>query len=263
MLFVDCLRNSKHIAVMPTAHRGITAQGRHLRDPFADRASLISRTLLANPGTSWNVRGLAEAAGVTPMLSSDVVRQLEANGIVTATPRGRQLIVRLVRPQKLLDEWTTAYRWTRNAALQFAVATPNIARTLARLSRAAGKRRWALTLLAGAWQRIQYAPTERIHLYMECDHLDEIRDLAEREGWPPDTAGALVILRPTYRTSVWHDRSLGDAKHPPVVSDIQLILDLWHHPDRGRETAEQLWRPVLRRFEAANASMERRSGSDD
>jgi hypothetical protein len=35
----------------------------------------------------------------------------------------------------------------------------------------------------------------------------------------------------------------------PVVSDLQLILDLWHYPVRGRETAEQLWRPLLRRFE--------------
>jgi len=240
---------------MPSIRRTLTAQGRQLRDPFADRASLISRTLLANPGTLWSVRGLAEAAGVAPMLSSDVIRQLEASGIVDTTPHGRQLIVRLVRPQALLDEWTTAYRWTRNAALQFAVATPNVARTLTRLARAAGKRRWALTLLSGAWQRIQYAPTERIHLYMECDHPDEIRDLAEREGWPPDTSGSLVILRPTYRTSVWHGQSLADSKHPPVVSDIQLILDLWHHADRGRETAEQLWRPILRRFEEANASV--------
>lgn len=248
---------------MPTRRRTLTAQGRQLRDPFADRASLISRTLLANPGTVWNVRGLAEAAGVAPMLSSDVIRQLEATGIVETTARGRQLAVRLVRPQALLDEWTTAYRWTRNAALLFAVSTPNVARTLTRLGRAAGKRQWALTLLSGAWQRIHYAPTERIHIYMECDHLDEIRDLAEREGWPPDTSGSLVIMRPTYRTSVWHGRSRADSKHPPVVSDIQLILDLWHHADRGRETAEQLWRPILRRFESANAASDRRRNEHD
>ncbi len=239
---------------MSTFRRTLTAQGRPLRDPFADRASLVCRTLLANPGTAWNVRGLAETAGVAPMLSSDVVRQLEASGIVATRPRGRQLVVWLVRPQALLDEWTTAYKWTRNAALHFAVPSPNTARTLARLARIAGKRRWALTLLAGAWQRIQYAPTERIHLYMECDHLDEIRDLAEREGWPADRTGSLVIMRPTYRTSVWHEQSVADATHPPVVSDLQLILDLWHHADRGRETAEQLWRPILQRFEAANAS---------
>jgi hypothetical protein len=247
---------------MPPARRTLTAQGRQLRDPFADRASLISRTLLANPGTVWTVRGLAEAAGVAPMLSSDVIRQLAASGIVATAPRGRQLSVRLVRPQALLDEWTAAYRWTRNVALQFAVATPNVARTLTRLARAIGERRWALTLLMGAWQRIQYAPTERIHLYMECEHLDEIRDLAEHEGWPHDPSGSLVIMRPTYRTSVWHGQSPADSKHPPVVSDIQLILDLWHHADRGRETAEQLWRPILRRFEAANAPSEKRRNDD-
>ena len=36
---------------------------------------------------------------------------------------------------------------------------------------------------------------------------------------------------------------------------LDEIRDLWHHADRGRETAEQRWRPILRRFDAANASI--------
>lgn len=235
----------------------LTSHGRQLRDPFADRASLLCRTLLANPGTTWHVRGLAQAAGVTPMLSSDVVRQLESESIVTARPRGRQLLVRLVDPQALLDRWTAVYRYTRIPALHFAAASPEMNRLTRRIAKSAGKRRWALTLLAGAWQRIHYAPTERLHVYMECDHVDEIRTLAEREGWPEDAAGSLVLMKPAYRTSTWHQLSHAGPESLPVVSDIQLILDLWHYPERGRETAEQLWRPILRRFERANSKKAR------
>ncbi|MHB8837766.1 MAG: type IV toxin-antitoxin system AbiEi family antitoxin [Gemmatimonadaceae bacterium] len=230
--------------------------GRLLRDPFADRASLLCRTLLANPGAVWHVRGLAEAAGVAPMLSSDVVRQLESAGIVTTQPRGRQLLVRLVDPQTLLEQWTAVYRYTRNATLHFAAAGPTMDKLPQRLARAAGSRRWALTLLAGAWQRNRYTPTERLHVYMECEDMQELRSVADREGWPEDAAGSLVLMKPAYRTATWHQMSQAGPEGLPVVSDLQLILDLWHYPERGRETAEQLWRPILRGFERASVTKE-------
>lgn len=227
------------------------SQGRQLRDPFADRASLLCRTLLMNPGTTWHVRGLAQAAGVTPMLSSDVVRQLEGAGIVATRPRGRLLQVRLVDPQALLNQWSAIYRYTRNARLHFAASSPVMDKLISQIAGVAGKRRWALTLLAGAWQRIRYAPTDSLHIYMECNHVDELRDLAEREGWIEDAAGSLVLMMPAYRNATWYQMSYAGNPDVPVVNDIQLILDLWHYPERGRETAEQLWRPILQRFARA------------
>ncbi len=245
---------------MRDARRPLISHGRQLRDPFADRASLLCRTLLANPGTVWHVRGLAEAAGVAPMLSSDVVRQLESAGIVTAQARGRQLLVRLIDPQALLEKWTAIYRYTRSAALHFAAAGPTMDKWPQRLAQAAGARRWALTLLAGAWQRNRYAPTERLHIYVECEDIQELRSVADRAGWPEDAAGSLVLMKPAYRTSTWHQISNARPDGPPVVSDLQLILDLWHYPERGRETAEQLWRPILRLFERASATEESAHG---
>ena len=221
---------------------------RPLRDPFADRASLLCRTLLANPGIEWTVRGLAETAGVSPMLSSDVVRQLGAAAIVATRPKGRKLMVRLANAQALLEAWTSAYQWKRNAALRLGVPIPDDERFLSRLGQLFGPRRWALTLLAGAARRIRYAPADRIHIYVECGSIAELRAIAEREGWPRDAAGRVVLMKPAYRTSVWHGiASIGDGR-VPVVSDLQLILDLWHYPVRGRETAEQLWRPIARQF---------------
>lgn len=50
--------------------------------------------------------------------------------------------------------------------------------------------------------------------------------------------GRLVLLAPYYSTSVWEGvRPIGQL---PVVSDLQLVLDLWHYPVRGREQAEHL-----------------------
>jgi len=224
---------------------------RPLRDPFADRASLLCRTLLAHPGAEWGVRDLAEAAGVAPMLSSDVVRQLESWAIVTTRPAGRKLLVRLINPTALLEQWTARYRWTRSAALTLAAPIVDNERFLKRLGSAFGNRRWALTLLAGAWQRIKYAPTDRFHVYVECEQVSALRAIAQAEGWPEDPSGRLTLMKSAYRSSVWHAVSRTSALAIPVVSDLQLVLDLWHYPERGRETAEQLWRPIARRFELA------------
>lgn len=227
---------------------------RPLRDPFADRASLLCRTLLSNPGVEWTVRGLAESAGVAPMLSSDVVRQLSAANIVVTRPAGRKVMVRLTDPQGLLDAWTAAYGWTKNVKDSFSVPIPDDDRMLARLAKVFAPRRWALTLLAGAWRRIQYTPADRFYVYVECASIAELRMLAEREGWPADPAGRVVLMKPAYRTSVWHDMLEATDKEIPVVSDLQLVLDLWQYPVRGRETAEQLWRPLLRRFDRSSVA---------
>ena len=224
---------------------------RPLRDPFADRASLLIRVLLEQPGAEWSVRGLAEAAGVTPMLSSDVVRQLAESQVVTTRPSGRKLSVRLRDPALLLERWTSAYRWNKNVAVTVAAPVIDTERFLGRLPRTFAARRWALTLLAGAWQRIRFAPTERLHVYVESTDARDLRTIADEAGWPEDPTGRVVLMKPWYRDAVWHGVVRPDTRTAPVVSDLQLIVDLWHYPERGQEVAKQLWRPFLRRHAEA------------
>jgi hypothetical protein len=50
---------------------------------------------------------------------------------------------------------------------------------------------------------------------------------------------------PFYTHSAWHGAQ--SAHGLPVVSTLQLILDLWHYPIRGREQAEHLITHVLPR----------------
>lgn len=223
------------------------SRARPLTDPFADRASLICRTLLEKPGVKWTVRGLAEESGVAPMLGSDIIRQLERNHIVAVRRDGRRLQAHLRNPDALLARWTDRYRWDQNAMLPVALTGIGDADTLRRLSRGLHQRRWALTMNAGAWQRARYSPPELTHVYVECASPAELRAVAENAAWPADPSGRVILMRPKYTTSVWHGLQTfgGDV---PVVSDLQLILDLWHYPVRGQEIAEQLWAPIRRRF---------------
>ena len=119
-------------------------------------------------------------------------------------PEGRKLLVRLTDAQKLLDAWTARYSWKKGIEFALNIPIPNDDRFLGRVGKVFGRRRWALTLLAGAWQRIQYTPTDRFHIYIECDSIAELRSVAERQGWSADRAGRVVLMKPAYRTSVWH-----------------------------------------------------------
>ena len=50
--------------------------------------------------------------------------------------------------------------------------------------------------------------------------------------------GPVRLLSPRYSKSLWQGvTQVGDV---PVVSKLQLVLDLWNHPVRGREQTGRL-----------------------
>ncbi len=262
--FVDLTRGAVYLdlpnllvdrAIRPARRRGAirptpSSLTRPLVDPFADRASLLTRVLLESPGMTWTVTGLAEAAGVASMLSSHIVRQLAAAKIVETEKQGRKLLVRLVAPRALLDAWVVRYDWRRNTALPLAAPVGDEERFLHRFADSMKKTRWALTLLAGAWRRTKYSPADRLNAYVDVQSDADLKELGHDLGWTPDPSGQLVLMRPAYRTSVWH--KMQNVREIPVVSDLQLVVDLWHYPVRGRETAEQLFSRLEQGFKRAS-----------
>jgi hypothetical protein len=212
-------------------------------DPFSDRNSLIARTLLQEPGRRWGVREIADAAELSPGTTSQIVRTLASMGVVEFHRRGRSAKVWIENPKPLIARWAGAYSWERNQAVSFAASMGDPLRFVRRAERAFRSRRWALTLQAGASLVAPHASWERAHVYVDVESVREIFDIADAEGWPAAQDGGLVLMKPYYRHSVWDGLRL--VEDLPVVSDIQLVLDLWHYPLRGREQAEHLLETVL------------------
>lgn len=207
-------------------------------DPFSDRNSLIARILLQEPGRRWGVREIADAAELSPGTTSQVVRTLASMGVVDFRRRGRNVDVWIENPISLLARWAGAYAWEWNQAAAFAAPIGDPLRFVRRAEPAFGSRRWALTLQAGASLVAPHASWERVHVYVDVESGRELFDIADAEGWPAAQDGGLVLMKPYYRHSVWH--GLRIVENLPVVSDIQLVLDLWHYPLRGMEQAEHL-----------------------
>lgn len=212
---------------------------RETRNPFSDRASLMLRTMLdAGPDKAWNVRELAEAAGVSLGLGSYVTSALERRGLIKVKTTGRAKWIQLTDPVPVIEHWTRAYNWRANTAVAFHAPVGSPQRFLQRLPAVLDDHRWALTLHAGAALVAPHTAWDLIHVYVDSESTDELLKIGLRQGWEAGNGGKVVLMHPFYKTSAWHgSRRIDDL---PVVSNLQLILDLWYYPVRGREQAEHL-----------------------
>lgn len=206
-------------------------------NPFTDRNSLIARTLLSHPGRAWGIRELANESGVALGTASQVVRALTVMGAVQFRQSGKFAQVRADKPA-LLRRWFAAYTWERNERVAFGAPVGDVSRFMRRLPALLKDRRWALTLQAGASLVAPHAAWERVHAYVDVESSEDLLRIGDEHGWTPAEDGRLVLMRPYYRDSVWHGSRVIDRL--PVVSDVQLTLDLWHYPLRGREQAEHI-----------------------
>lgn len=216
--------------------------GRPLRGPFGDRASLVTRLLARTPGRGWRLRELAAAAKVSTMTASHAVRQLEAIGAVEVTASGRAKQIRLANLPALMEHWSYHYDWTKNPRVPLLAPVGEPQRFLSRLPQLLGQQRWALTMHAGASLIAPIAAWGKIHVYVRLERGQTVDDLADALGYEPGDDGALVLMKPWYHDSVWTD--VQTIQGLSVVSPLQLVLDLWRYPVRGREQAEHILRTV-------------------
>lgn len=210
-----------------------------VRNPFSDRNSLVVRSLIElRPDATITLKELADRAGVSLASTSYVIRALEKSQLVDTTRTTRGLEISAPDTAQIISQWANRYDWTRNTAITFLAPMGAPERFLARLRPLLASHRWALTLQAGAAQVAPHANWDHVHLYMDAADQAEVADLTRRAGWVPSPAGKVTVLLPHYKQSVWQGIQVLDQY--PVVSTLQLILDLWHYPVRGREQALHL-----------------------
>ncbi len=200
---------------------------------------MVARELFtAEAGTVWSVSSLARAIGVSLSVASYAVRDLAERDLIEVAKRGKR--IRITRPDRraLLEEWGREYDWRENPVLPVRTSVESIRRFLFRIRGELAEVRWAVTLHAGASVMATRSSVENIHIYVDAASETDLWHLARNLGWKHAPEGTLHLLLPHYRTSVWS--RMADVQGVPVVSRLQLILDLWNHPDRGREVAEGL-----------------------
>lgn len=221
-------------------------------NPFADRSSRVVYTLLTHrAGRPWGIRELANEAKIGLGTASRAVEQLHRLNLIDADrTHGQPGRVRVIDPQRILDRWTRAYDWTRNESLTVhaPIGDPKAFVASRALGHAFRDHNWALTLQAGAAWVVPLATWERVHVYVDVPDARALGRIAFDNKWSPGDDGRLILMRPYYRTSLWMNvRDISPiASVVNVVSDLQLVLDLWNYPLRGREQAELVRDRLLR-----------------
>jgi len=216
------------------------------RNPFSDRASLITRALLEHPDRDWSLEKMATYVHLSSSMVSRVLKQLRALHVVDAPDARRHpLRFRLADPWPLFHAWTAYYTWTDNTRLSVAAPIGDAASSLDRIARSLSslrpRPRWAFALHAAASLVSPHASWDTVHVYLGVRDSHDLREIASRLRWQVAEQGRLVLMVPSYRESVWWS-SEHSREELPKVSVIQTMVDLWHYPVRGREQAEHLSR---------------------
>jgi DNA-binding Lrp family transcriptional regulator len=209
---------------------------RQRRYPFSDKASLILRELLKDPKRQWGIRELAEKIKLDPGYVSRMAKSLSESGY--ASRGGGKLKIRF--PKEVIDDWVRAYDLKRNEQQRFFVLAPDVKSILQRLRKIDVPRKveYALSVQAGAGLVAPHAVYKEIHMYVgDGDGIEFFKKKLDLKD--ADQGANLVLLVPYYKHSVFYDSRVVEGLC--VVSDIQLYLDLYGYPVRGREQAEHLY----------------------
>ena len=213
---------------------------------FADRSSLLLRHMLAHGNLPSGVRSLAARLKVSPALVSRLLSKLRGEGIVIEED-GR---VRIADKSALLEDWLDFYR--RRARHQHEMRLYMHARdidaVLRRLADDAWEApgpAWGLSFQAGASLVAPYAFYSEVHVLVGGPAWESaalaIRQRLELE--PAREQANIILVRPYYRES-WAF-GLRKIQGLPVVSDLQLYLDLSVYPRRGAEQAARIRERLL------------------
>jgi Holliday junction resolvase len=204
--------------------------------------------------TYASTAAIARAGGVSVATAWRLIGALESQGFAEVGKRS----IALVRLRQLMDRWRLSTdTMTTELPVVFSLPASNPRSDLReRLRRYAAlpttsragdrqrnKPRVALGLFAAS-SMLGHGFVSGAPVHMLADALDE--DLLSRLGMTPaahDETPHVIARVPRFPESVFRGAVVRDGL--PIADIVQCWLDVSHHPARGKEQADRLWKRVL------------------
>ncbi|HZQ99792.1 MAG TPA: helix-turn-helix domain-containing protein [Chloroflexota bacterium] len=214
---------------------------RVVRGVYRGSAAQVLHALLLEPGKAWHVGELAERAHVSLSTVHQVCTSLEQQLWVEKEGRGPRAVRVLREPGALLDAWAAAHSLATYEARRFhrwAREPAEILRAAANALAGAGIAH-ALTLGSGARLVAPYGTdAERAWVLVPASAAGTLEGIARAsELQPVEDGEAVTFLLTGERSPLMFRRQVQGFW---VASDVQLYLDLWAWPQRGKEQARHL-----------------------
>jgi len=212
-----------------------------MRTIFSDKATIVMRAMLSQPNKKWVARDFEKEFGVGRARAAAVLSILRKKGFVGGIRSGRLAYSILQNRKGLLEEWLKFYAFELNKAhLYYSPHEDVLPRLKDFLEAKKLTNEYALTLHTGANLITNYVSTPSVYCYLRSENFNEVSldlrqalDLKELKK-----GGNFYIIKPYYKRGVFFNNQT--IKGYNVVSDLQLYLDLYNFPQRGKEHAQYL-----------------------
>jgi hypothetical protein len=210
---------------------------RDLRSLYSPRAARVLRVLLNGPQRYWKVEPLAKEANVSTGQVANVKKLLKDREWIQEGEAG----FCLTAPEELLMEWADNYSLRKNQVFDF-YSMDDLAIKENELADFCSERKisFALTGLSGASHAYPGIPFQRLTAFIGGLEKEAISKL----GLKAVTTGANVSLLLPYDDGVFYKTSNNGGL--PVVSPVQLYLDLKKNKGRGEEAAQTILERILK-----------------
>jgi len=208
-----------------------------MKNIFADKASLVLRKMLKDPGRRWVLRDFTGLGGVSLGMSQEVLKEMEKKGYIERAKKGPNSYAILANKKKLISDWLKEYHFNLNVIDTYYTADKNI---LNKFRKVLKENQYALTLHTGANLITSFVRTEEIFIYMNLKEWEkDILNIRQKLDLKELVRGGNIhLIHPFYKNSVFFN--IQKMKGYTVVSNLQLYLDLYNFQPRGREQAEYL-----------------------
>lgn len=202
---------------------------------FVGKGAVIPRFFFMEPERIWQQSELSLATGLTRSYVSIIIKRMLNAGYILPEGRG----YRLQAPEQMLEDWSSVYRfdryvWKQEYALAFRKLREGMDKLASLLSGRTSQ--FAMQGPCGAYLRCPYMEPATVTAYVS-EPLNGITGLH-----PVAKDGNVVLYvppNPGYFAGKNHVEQL------PVVSDIQLYLDLKKMPGRSGDQADYLRENLL------------------
>ncbi len=216
-------------------------QRRDLRSLYSPKAERVLRVLLTAGKRTWRMQELADESKVSLGEAANVKKLLADREWIETEPGGFRLQSFDVSVLPILTEWAENYRIERSTSREYYSLEP-IPRTEAELVSASQQiqARLAFSGFSGAARFAPAVRYQRVTAYF----LGNVAELAERLRLKPVFSGANVTLIEPYDDGVLYGAK--EIERAPVVSPVQIYLDLRKTKGRGDEAALAILEEVIR-----------------
>ena len=202
--------------------------------PFAPKSSRIARWLLINAKKSTTQRELSFATNVDEGHTSRIISRLEVEELISRKNDGSIVVS---NPDLLLDSWREKYDFKKNRIIKGHIAARSSNEILKKISDLLSDKDilHAATGLGGAWLYCKFANFRIVSFYIEKQLS---KNLFKFLGFREEERGSNVWFVVPKDEGVFYGSKKVEGincAHP-----VQVYLDLFGHPERAMEAADDL-----------------------